>query len=129
MSQVADTGRLVVDSTASTGAALAEPGPTVEVAGGSHVANWRTWTIDLPPGHYPVRVGTRGRRPAEIVATVHPGQVTTVYYQAPVSTGDAGWLRHTPKVVLSSQAQLVLMALAASGLMLVLSVVIIAVLT
>ncbi len=30
MSQVADTGRLVVDSSASTGAALAEPGPKVD---------------------------------------------------------------------------------------------------
>lgn len=38
-SQVADTGRLVMDSSASTGAAPAEPGPTVEVA------------ARVPPGH------------------------------------------------------------------------------
>ena len=94
MSQVADTGRLVVDSSASTGSALAEAGPTVEVAGQSHAATWRTWTIDLPPGHYQVRISAGGREPADLVATVHAGQDTTIHYRA---ADDAVELRHTPK--------------------------------
>jgi hypothetical protein len=117
---------LLVDSTGTTGAALAQPGPTVEVAGRSEVANWRTWTIDLPPGHYPVRVSTHGLGSTEILATVHPGQVTTIYYQAPAAPGGAGQLRHTPKVVLSEPQLRILVAIAAVALMLVLSAVIIA---
>lgn len=123
MSQVADTGRLVVDSSASTGAALAEPGPTVEVAGGSQVANWRTWTIDLPPGHYAVRVSAGGHLPADLVATVHPGQVTTIYYEA----RDTGRLRHTPKLVLPDRLRMLLAMVGSVALMLVLAAVIIAV--
>jgi len=117
------TGRLMVDSSASTGAVLARPGPTVEVAGGSHVANWRTWTIDLPPGHYAVRVSAGGQLPADLVATVHPGQVTTIYYQA----RDTGQLRHNPKVVLPDRLRLFLLMVGSVVVMLLLSGVIISI--
>jgi len=123
MSEIAGTGRLVVDSTASTGAVLAEPGPTVEVAGGSHLANWRTWLIDLPPGHHPVRVSVGGRMAADLIATVHPGQVTTVYYEARGS----GRLSHVPKVRLSDGQRVIIMAALGAVAMLVLSMVIVAV--
>jgi len=120
----APPGRLVVDASYSPMAfILAVTGPKIEINGQPITANWGPWPIDLPAGQYNVRVSTRylgEMGPAQLGATVYPGQQTTVYYRAPAMMFMAGAIGLTPQ---STRGMAVVMALTAISVLLFLVVI------
>lgn len=94
-------GRLVLDcSHAGTAVLLEAGGPRIEINDREIRAHWGPWPVDLEPGVYQIRVnGHHVRRygPAQLQATVLPGQVTTVYYRAPALLFLSGAIGFVPQ--------------------------------
>lgn len=95
-------GRLVVNcSHFALSWQLAMTGPSVNVDNSEVGRSWGSTTVDLPPGTHRLHVHTRylGQRgKAGLDVALAPGQVVTVYYDAPVSAFSKGTLSLTPPI-------------------------------
>lgn len=108
-------GRIVIDAGHMPSAAfLALTGPAIAINGRTQPIQWGVTPIDLPPGHYHLRMYTRyfGKfGPAELPVVLQPGQAVPVYYKAPAFMGASGNIGHTPQPVGGVQALVVVMVL------------------
>ncbi|MFD1051944.1 hypothetical protein ACFQ1S_43470, partial [Kibdelosporangium lantanae] len=83
----ADAGRLVVDCSYNRWFKALGALPQITVNGHVTEARWGQTFFPMPAGTHHVQVAVHGlnrgtyRSPAEHVVTVHPSQVTTVYYR------------------------------------------------